>query len=578
MASEEEEEEAEDVPEIEPLSPKSFLVVRSDGSADLNYSVGAFIPGGSSPSVPIILIAFISDQFLIAVPFEAWHRLRANRLFPADGLSKPSLVEVPAVKELDREVLETDKKLSVWVGFLKPSLEPCLNFDPAIDTTFACQFVSEEGEEGFVPYAESLVALSDEKFAFLSAISGAEGDGGAPSKRSAKAKAAPEESAMDRIARLEEGMVAIQTSLQQILKQDAPAAKKAEPVKKSKSPRKGQNADGLPGLDPQVVASALATGIDRAQLEEFSKLVAAERPKMQDTPAAKKGAQTRVNILGESEDEAEPVEEANAAVVTDPAAAVQTAIVKLTSIVQSLSSKKKSRGLEDLLDDSLAIGEASSSSSSLTSNRRHAYLLKVLRQALKDSPEEIYKVIEARMLSDFGAPESAPGEPVRSGTFRGCAEHRSKIPNLNPSVRAVWAVTGALDSLRKGKVSEAQARLALYLCQLDQVSVDRGQWILAAEGSLEDPPPFSSFSKHTPPDLLEPQHTRLWPTAWAESFMYKVKELDEFVERRSKLGKRTQSNVNAPANEDQPKKGSGKKGNPKAKAKAAAEEPSSSQT
>ena len=577
MASEEEE-EAEDVPEIEPLSPKSFLVVRSHGSADLNYSVGAFIPGGSSPSIPIILIAFISDQFLIAVPFEAWHRFRANRLFPADGLSKPSLVEVPAVKELDREVLETDKKLSVWVGFLKPSLEPCLNFDPAIDTTFACQFVSEEGEEGFVPYAESLVALSDEKFAFLSAISGAEGDGGAPSKRSAKAKAAPEESAIDRIARLEEGMVAIQTSLQQILRQDAPAVKKAEPVKKSKSPKKGQNADGLPGLDPQVVASALATGIDRAQLEEFSKLVAAERPKMQDTPAVKKGAQTRVNILGESEDEAEPVEEANAAVVTDPAAAVQTAIVKLTSIVQSLSSKKKSRGLEDLLDDSLAIGEASSSSSSLTSNRRHAYLLKVLRQALKDSPEEIYKVIEARMLSDFGAPESAPGEPVRSGTFRGWAEHRSKIPNLNPSVRAVWAVTGALDSLRKGKVSEAQARLALYLCQLDQVSVDRGQWILAAEGSLEDPPPFSSFSKHTPPDLLEPQHTKLWPTAWAESFMYKVKELDEFVERRSKLGKRTQPNVNAPANEDQPKKGSGKKGNPKAKAKAAAEEPSSSQT
>ena len=576
MASEEE--EAEDVPEIEPLSPKSFLVVRSHGSADLNYSVGAFIPGGSSPSIPIILIAFISDQFLIAVPFEAWHRFRANRLFPADGLSKPSLVEVPAVKELDREVLETDKKRSVWVGFLKPSLEPCLNFDPAIDTTFACQFVSEEGEEGFVPHAESLVALSDEKFAFLSAISGAEGDGGAPSKRSAKAKAAPEESAIDRIARLEEGMVAIQTSLQQILRQDAPAVKKAEPVKKSKSPKKGQNADGLPGLDPQVVASALATGIDRAQLEEFSKLVAAERPKMQDTPAVKKGAQTRVNILGESEDEAEPVEEANAAVVTDPAAAVQTAIVKLTSIVQSLSSKKKSRGLEDLLDDSLAIGEASSSSSSLTSNRRHAYLLKVLRQALKDSPEEIYKVIEARMLSDFGAPESAPGEPVRSGTFRGWAEHRSKIPNLNPSVRAVWAVTGALDSLRKGKVSEAQARLALYLCQLDQVSVDRGQWILAAEGSLEDPPPFSSFSKHTPPDLLEPQHTRLWPTAWAESFMYKVKELDEFVERRSKLGKRTQPNVNAPANEDQPKKGSGKKGNPKAKAKAAAEEPSSSQT
>ena len=558
-------------------SPTNSFVVRKDGSADLNYPVGTFLSVSGGPCVPIILISSISDQLLVSVPLEAWHRLKANRRLPGDALSKAVSVEVPAVRDLDREVIEFEQKIKVWVGYLKKSLESCLNFEPDYAVALACQFMTEDGGEGFVPFAESLVTLADEKFSFLSAMSGAEGDGEKPSDPSSKAKKASDP-ALDRIARLEEGMVAIQTSLQELLSQRntvaaAPPVMTPKPKEKAKRPEE----DGLEALDPQVVQSALISGIDRKQLEEFNRLVAAHKPKLTDTPAQRKGARGPVNILGESEDEAVP-EIDEEALAADPGAAFQTAIVKLTSIVQNLSSKKKGRSIEDLLDDSLAVGEASSSSSSISSNRRHSYLLKVLRQSLKEAPEEIYKVIEGRMLADFGAQESAPGEPVRSGTFRGWAEHRSKIPNLNPSVRAVWAVTGALDALKRGRVSEAKARLALYLCQLDQVSVDRGQWILAAEGSLEDPPPFSSFSKHTPPDLLEPQHTRLWPTAWAESFMYKVKELDEFVERRSKLGKRSQAAQHAaPAAEESPKKGSGKKGNPKSKAKASPEEPSQTQ-
>ena len=558
-------------------SPTNSFVVRKDGSADLNYPVGTFLSVSGGPCVPIILISSIPDQLLVSVPLEAWHRLKANRRLPGDALSKAVSVEVPAVRDLDREVIEFEQKIKVWVGYLKKSLESCLNFEPDYAVALACQFMTEDGGEGFVPFAESLVTLADEKFSFLSAMSGAEGDGEKPSDPSSKAKKASDP-ALDRIARLEEGMVAIQTSLQELLSQRntvaaAPPVMTPKPKEKAKRPEE----DGLEALDPQVVQSALISGIDRKQLEEFNRLVAAHKPKLTDTPAQRKGARGPVNILGESEDEAVP-EIDEEALAADPGAAFQTAIVKLTSIVQNLSSKKKGRSIEDLLDDSLAVGEASSSSSSISSNRRHSYLLKVLRQSLKEAPEEIYKVIEGRMLADFGAQESAPGEPVRSGTFRGWAEHRSKIPNLNPSVRAVWAVTGALDALKRGRVSEAKARLALYLCQLDQVSVDRGQWILAAEGSLEDPPPFSSFSKHTPPDLLEPQHTRLWPTAWAESFMYKVKELDEFVERRSKLGKRSQAAQHAaPAAEESPKKGSGKKGNPKSKAKASPEEPSQTQ-
>ena len=551
---------------LESSDAKSFELLRKDGSADLEYTLGTFQVNSSSPSIPIVLITTIAEQFLVAVPFEAWHRLKAQRLLPPDSLSKATLIDVSAVRELDREVIEDGVTVRVWVRFLKNIFNPCLFFEPARIADHACRFLTESGEEGFVPYAESLVAVADEKFAFLSALKEEEAD-----VPGTKADVPGANSTAERLARLEEGFVSIQSSLQQLLKNtggsDAKQLTSKDQPQKTTANAKKSPVDGLPGLDAQVVASARAAGVDQKQLEEFSKLIMAEKPKLTDAPRRKGALRAPVNILGESEDE-DHVEDAAVAATGDPSDQLSNAIVKLTSIVSALSSKKKSRVLDEFLDDSVAIGEGGSCSSSAGSNRRHSYLMKVLRQALRESPEELYKVIESRMLSDFGAPESAPGEPQRSGTFRGWAEHRSRIPNIGPTVRAVWSVAGALDSLKQGKVSEAQARLALYLCQLDQVSVDRGQWVLAAEGSLEDPPPFSSFGKHSPPDLLEPQHTRLWPTAWAEAFMYKVKELDEFVERRQKLGKRSSAPIQA-APEEPGKKGAGKKGNPKAKQKPA---------
>ena len=153
----------------EPSILDQFCVLVEDGSADLNYTVGSFRLNAGTPLIPIVLICKISDQFLVSVPFEAWHRLKAQRLFPSDGLQKPVLVEVAAVRDLDREVLESDNKVKVWVGYLKRSLEACLSFDLA-EPEFACSFVTESGVDGCVPYAESLVSLADEKFSFLSAL------------------------------------------------------------------------------------------------------------------------------------------------------------------------------------------------------------------------------------------------------------------------------------------------------------------------------------------------------------------------------------------------------------------------
>ena len=250
---------------------------------------------------------------------------------------------------------------------------------------------------------------------------------------------------------------------------------------------------------------------------------------------------------------------------SDPVAA---ALVKWTAIVQTLSSPRKARALEDAFEEvGLSQDSGASSSAMSTSSRKHAAVLRALRKALKDSPSELFRVMEERMRADFGVPTSGPGEPSRDGTWRGWCEHRSKIPNINSTVRMVWGICGALDALKASRVEEAQARLALLVAQLDQLAVDRGQWTLAATMSLEESPPLSSFGRHLPPDFTEPQHTKLLPTAWAEAFMHQVRELDDFIERRAKLGKRGNSGNQNQEGAPDKSVGKGNKGKTKSKGK-----------
>ena len=97
---------------------------------------------------------------------------------------------------------------------------------------------------------------------------------------------------------------------------------------------------------------------------------------------------------------------------------VVTALTKLTTIVGSLTSNRKKNRLEDTLDDAVLQHDSAGASSS-SSSRRHSAVIQSLRKALKDHPEELYAVMERRMLDDFGSVEEAPGSGKRSGSFRG---------------------------------------------------------------------------------------------------------------------------------------------------------------
>ena len=529
--------EEEEVPEQ--LAPgeiaRQNLVLGESGIADPDYRVGAFelppTPGSEVDSVPIICISEVDNDLLVAVPSHAWHRTVASRILPARALYKPVLVSFAAVLNSDRHTTLPDINIKAWLAYLRPEFEKCLDFEtPGSEIP---PFSLEEGASELLPAAEALVQIAEDKFNFLSAASGGAEE--------------PEETAQ-RLARLEESVIAIRSSLVDLTKQRQPrattsmvqpTAKTGAKAPKANAPKSDLLDDGLQGLDPEVVAAARNAGIETSHLQEFARMIQPKKNVMKDLPrgAAEKAGKKRLDVLGDSEEEDDPEGgEAEAS----PSEPVVAALLKLTKIVDRLSDTKRQKGklLADAMDEAGVSGDSFNFNTGSLSSKRNAQVLRVLKKALRESPLELYEAMKQKMFEDCGSPEIAPGSGAPTPSFRGWCEHRSRIPNLNGTVRTVWAVGGALDALDSGKTDEAKARLLLYLASLDQVAIDRGSWVLANAGSLEDAPPFASFGKHVLPDYLEPQHTKLWPPVWADAFMHQIREQDEFLDRKSKLGKR----------------------------------------
>ena len=566
--------EEEEVPEH--LSPgqiaRKYCVCGPGGEADSDYRVGAFDNSPSleeeSNSVPIICISEVDSQLLVAVPGYAWHRTVAQRLLPARALLKPISVAFATVLNSDRNTIVPDVTIKAWLAFLRPEFEECLDFETEAASSLV--FTQELGMEDFLPAAEALVQIAEDKFNFLSAASG-----GAEEMHPA---------ADQRIARLEESIIAIRSHLADLSKESrAPAVKPdPRPTPRTAAPLPAKpptglpdgatgSGGGMPGLDPQVVASALTAGVEKSHLEEFSKMMQQKKTTMPDLPRGPdKRRKAKLDILGETdeEQEEEPIEVPE---TTEPVAA---ALVKLTKIVEKLSSGSRGKGklLAEVLEETGATTDGVSFNTSSVSSKRHAHVLRALRRALRESPGEIYEAMRDKLREDCGSRVDAPGGVSTQPTFRGWIEHRSRLPNMNATVRTAWAIGGALDCIEQGRVEEAKSRLLLYLAMLDQVAIDRGSWVLAHAGALEDAPPFAAFGRHVLPDFLEPQHSKLWPPVWADAFMYQIREQEEFMERKSKLGRRQNPGGQLGDSHDLGGKGKdqkGKKGNGKGKNQSA---------
>ena len=510
-------------PEGVPLQLRDGLLWDPSRGVDTEFPVGAlsFGPEEAKKSTAVIAICEVGERVLVAVPSSAWHRTAKHRRLPPGALVRPGAVAVAGCSLADRAV-QSEVSLRVWIGFLDGALEGAVSFDEVDLATTDHPFLTEGGEDGSLPWAEALVAVAEEKFAFTTAAS-------------------QESSTERRFASLEQTMAAIQASLAQLQpaasasQPKAAAQKPSPPVARPAAAAVGR---GTPlGLDPVVVASARQAGIPEDHLVQLGSLLSSGRPKLADVPVQK----AKLDVLGEEVDQAEQLfeEGAEGDGSADPLSA---AVVKLTSIVELLTKRKAPQNLEEVLADSHTSFPEQSATSSSSQGRRQSAVLKALQRALLHQPDTVYRTIESLMVQDFSSRAVGAGEPAVGGTFRGWLEFRSHIPNIKGTVRTAWAVAGALDSLRDGRIAEGKARLALLLAQLDQVAVDRGQWLIAAEASLETTsPPFAAFSRHMLPDPAEHQFSRLLEPTWVEAFLWRLREVEEYVERRDRLGRQRKS-------------------------------------
>ena len=536
----------EEVPETPSLRTQ---VVLSGDTTDERYSIGCLECGDSTPSVAIIAVAVVEDQVLVVVPDEAWARKRADRVLPPGALRRPASLKVASCVLTSRTEPSPTPDLKVWAGFLDPKLESFANFDnEAAEIDFP-----GEADQVRVPYGPALVALCQDHFTFFSA--GSQLSGGPPGL-------APPVPMEQRLAALEEMMLDLRNHLvpQSVpVTQSLPATNPKPAPQRPPALRNAPSAPpGLPSnVDAAVAQQALQSGVSPAVLEEMAGIVGG-----QGLQVGKKKSANQTARFGEEDEDLESVAatldfaDGGAAAGGDP---LQSAVVQLTKLVTHFSEekvRKRDRNLETMLETAEGSGSAREAGSY---SRSRAAALRTLQTTLKNDPKLIYTAVEKRLAEDWEESSLQPGIQRGFVSARGWLEHRSRVQGYPAAVRSGWALAGIWDALRAGRNCEARARAALALAQIDQQACDRGSFLLAAEVSLEPPPPMSSFHGHTVPEPGEVPHSRLLDPRWVDLMMSRLRDLSDYQERRIKLvnGKKTEE-IDKPAPTGKPDKGKGK--------------------
>ena len=206
---------------------------------------------------------------------------------------------------------------------------------PEAEDEVSISFWNEDGSQEVLPFAEALVSIADDKFAFLSAVSG------------------DQELANDRLNQLEKSVADIKEGLAALLSQRAPTTtadqnpppltartkvKASPPVRKDLASASGSVRE----LDQSVVQAALAAGVEQSHIEEMARLLKKKTGRITDLPNRKTKA---VNILGDSEDEDQAPVVVHQQEETLPSDPVQAALVKLTAIVEHIGPKRRNKTL-----------------------------------------------------------------------------------------------------------------------------------------------------------------------------------------------------------------------------------------
>ena len=490
---------------------------------------------GEHRVINLVPVAVHEDRLLVAVPESAWNRAVAKRLLPPKALSKPILIEVPLASWEEPDSIIEGEFGKVWVGYLDPKLANQLEPGRA-DAALADVWVEEDGTT-FIPSVYGLLEALEDHFSFLSAGSDA---GRLSEQRSVHGVAREVDVLQSRISGIESSLALLHDKLAATSPEaPRPSALRRPKAERDRAREEVPDGSSLLGLDPAVLSSARLAGVPEDQLRKLGEMLA-KSTRMGDAPAPVRGVSKKKAFLSETEEEDEEdvaeaeVSRADPEVGGKAPQGVEQAVLQLTKIVKQLSSTKKPRDLQTMMDGvdgETGGGEGSSSSSS----KSKSAVYKKLRRALQEDPAYVYGIIEEHLEEDFQIMRSAPGTASQNTSARAWLEHRSKLGHFPTTIRFSWILAGILDNLRSGSVKEARARAALALVATDQAALDSGNWLLAQEVLLEDPPPFASFQGRRVPEQWEQTNSKLLDDQWLEVLMWKIRNKDAYLESRKRL-------------------------------------------
>lgn len=576
-----------------------------EGEVLEDYLISQFFvdPQVGKPAVPVILITELQDRPLVCVPHSVWNRAVSKRVLPSTALTKPAVVEVKGAY-LGEPKVELDFYIKVWIGFWKMELVEELHTHVE-ECDFDYFFHADAEGNVVIPFAQSLLAVAQEHFAFFSAAE--EVASGVPEA----AQEAPEEEELEpgspgvesRLNQLEKAVKMMTEGMEKLLAGDAqrpqlrpPAIKNVpkqkvtiggttviggsasfkDPTSKGKAvPPRKQIETQYPHLDIGVVNASLQAGVPHEQLAEMDAMIAsnAKAKKVKDMNPA-----VRLDPLSEMEwdqalaEEQVPDQNEGDGLEADTSDPIAKALLKLATIVDVLAEDKKKKAQTSKLDMALdSAGGSGGEGPHLGSGKKSAAARRLLRSTFQENPSEIYQVIERLISEDLASQTVAPGMRAPGFNARAWVEFRSKIGAYKAPAHSAWSAAGILDALVSNQVDRARAMACCLLLQLDQSSVDHGSWAFSSELSLEALPPFTSLASHSPPSVQQGEQpfSRILDPRWAEVLISHLRDQDDFLARRKNIGKAQRLKEDTEVPEDGPRRNPRTK--PKAKPSAATE-------
>ena len=114
-------------------------------------------------------------------------------------------------------------------------------------------------------------------------------------------------------------------------------------------------------------------------------------------------------------------------------------------------------------------------------------------------------------------------------------EHRLRFHSSHrASLLTVWSVAGGRDALAAGRSAEALVRVDVLIVALEQVAIDSGSLLMGGEMLWDVEPPPIAFAAV---DQWRRPSSALCDPAWRDAAYHRIRDLDDWDQRKKRLTK-----------------------------------------